>query len=412
VWLPAWKEGPSLTTARAGSAAVSFENYIYVLGGVDGRQFLSSIERASVDDRGTISDWKIVAHMPQPRGFFDAVVVNNWLYIVGGGNGENGKNLLNSVYRAEIQRDGSLGEWRIDSELLIPRRCVKVLKHKRRLYALGGFGGTLLDTVEFADIKEDGSLGDWQLSDQAMTIPRYVNAAKELKGQFYVMGGHHQTNGTGISFVESAIPGKQSLHWIDTHRPLKHGRYGLAAVVVKNKLYVMGGLSGLEYLHSVERFDETNNQWQETTALPHAAANFSTVKVRDYIYILGGTTRRGYLAAVNYAQTNKSGEIGVFVTAQQAEQYQTSLKQQTESPPKLSFAHQGIVEDVILTDQYTYVLVKENSKRYWIAGPILNVSIGAKVGFSEGVLMSGFYSKSLRRNFDKILFVSQLVFIK
>ncbi|MDH5216578.1 MAG: hypothetical protein OEX19_02710, partial [Gammaproteobacteria bacterium] len=76
------------------------------------------------------------------------------------------------------------------------------------------------------------------------------------------------------------------------------------------------------------------------------------------------------------------------------------------------YAHQGKVVDLILSEQYTYVQVSENGDLYWIAGPVVKLEKGNLIGFSEGVLMSGFYSKSLRRNFDKILFVGQLAFIE
>ena len=39
VWIPGWKEAASLNIPRAGAATVISGNVIYVLGGVDGRNF-------------------------------------------------------------------------------------------------------------------------------------------------------------------------------------------------------------------------------------------------------------------------------------------------------------------------------------------------------------------------------------
>ena len=42
------------------------------------------------------------------------------------GRGMNGKELLSSIERAEIKSDGTLSEWTMEKAILnIPRRCVK-----------------------------------------------------------------------------------------------------------------------------------------------------------------------------------------------------------------------------------------------------------------------------------------------
>ena len=414
IWLPAWLEATSLTVPRAGAAAVVYKNFIYVLGGVDGRHFLSSIERAAIDEAGVPGSWSVVADMPQARGFFDAVVIDEYLYIVGGGNGENGKNLLRSVYRASLADDGSIGEWQKEEDLLLPRRCVKIFENNRRLYALGGFGGALLDSVEYADLDSDGHLSPWKMSDEAMTLPRYVNAVKKSGDRVYVIGGHHQKNGSGIVEVESASLNDKDLHWERGVNKLGSGRYGLSAFAMNGYVFALGGLSGLEYLSSIEKYSNSDGQWRQTTELPSAMANFSTLNYKDYIYLLGGTTRQTYLKSVSYAQLNENGDIGILVNEKQAKLYlqENQKKSKYTTPLHPIYAHQGKVVDLILSEQYTYVQVSENGDLYWIAGPVVKLEKGNLIGFSEGVLMSGFYSKSLRRNFDKILFVGQLAFIE
>lgn len=414
VWLPAWLEANPLTVPRAGAAAVVYKNFIYVLGGVDGRDFLSSIERATIDEAGAPGVWSLVSDMPQSRGFFDAIIVDEYLYIVGGGNGVNGKNLLRSVYRARLAEDGSIGEWQKEAELLLPRRCVKIFEHDRRLYALGGFGGTLLDSVEYAALDSDGHLAPWQMSEEAMTLPRYVNAVKKSGDRVYVIGGHHQENGTGITAVESAALNEEALQWERSVGKLDSGRYGLSALEMNGYVFALGGLSGLEYLSSIEKYSDSDGQWRQTTGLPYAMANFSTLKYKEHIYLLGGTTRQTYLNSVNYARVNENGDIGILVNERQAESYLKEKQKKANSVTPLipSYAHRGKVIDLVLTEQYTYVQVNENGNLYWIAGPVVKLEKGDLIGFSEGVLMSGFYSKSLRRNFDKILFVGQLAFIE
>ena len=115
---------------------------------------------------------------------------------------------------------------------------------------------------------------------------------------------------------------------------------------------------------------------------------------------------------MNYARVNDRGDIGVYVTKQQAENYSKEKQKTSVDTSVTTYAHKGRVVDVIFTDQYTYVQVKEDGRLYWLAGPIARLGKGDQIGFSEGVLMSGFYSKSLKRKFDEILFVGQLALIE
>lgn len=56
---------------------------------------------------------------------------------------------------------------------------------------------------------------------------------------------------------------------------------------------------------------------------------------------------------------------------------------------------------------YTYIEVSENGKNVWIAAPTVTVKKGDTIRFSDGAVMSNFYSKSLNRTFDSIVFVGK-----
>lgn len=404
-WLNAWSETSGLNTPRAGSAAVIYKDWIFVLGGVDGKVFLDTVERAHISSDGSLGAWQIVATMPQARGFFDAIVIGNYIYVVGGGNGANGKNLLQSVIRAGINADGNLSDWETQQPLLIPRRCVKVFSHQDRLYALGGFGGTLLDTVEYTTIDSSGKLSSWQLLEQKMTTPRYINAVKEYDNNVYVLGGHHPSKGSGLATTETASLNQTHLTWKSAAQ-LKQGRYALSALHANEQLFVLGGISGLEYLSSVEVL--RNGLWENTTELPYAMANFSALSNGNMIYVIGGVTRDKYLSSTFYAQVDQQGQIGIFVGEADLEHYKNMLDQTPSTPANVDLPNAGHVLDVIQSDPYTYVEVFDGNERYWLAGPVTKLQKNDEIRFSQGVFMSDFYSRSLDRRFPKILFVSQL----
>ena len=56
---------------------------------------------------------------------------------------------------------------------------------------------------------------------------------------------------------------------------------------------------------------------------------------------------------------------------------------------------------------YTYIELNENGKTLWIAAPTVKVKKGDMVRFSEGAVMSNFFSKSLNRTFESVIFVGK-----
>jgi hypothetical protein len=69
----------------------------------------------------------------------------------------------------------------------------------------------------------------------------------------------------------------------------------------------------------------------------------------------------------------------------------------------------GTVRTVLQATAYTYLeVLNDKQQMIWLAGTKLDIKPGDQVGYSTGVLMSGFYSKELGRTFSKILFVGQV----
>lgn len=412
IWIAGWKQTSMLNVARAGAAMVVNNNFIYMIGGVDGRHFLRSIEYATILPDGRIGEWKVGPRLIEDRGFTEAVVKNGFIYVVGGGNGPNGKHLLTTVERAKINPDGSLGEWRQEAQrTVLPRRCTKLSLVGDYLYSFGGFGGTLLDSVEFAKIEADGSLGAWTMASDPMTLPRYVNSVKTSDGMTFVIGGHDQNKGVGIADVEWAKPQQNGdiRAWKKTHS-LNTGRYGLASAKQGKTIYALGGLTGLEYLRSIEKTQvdpEGGLQpWQETTLMSVPRATFSAVTHDGYFYVLGGTNRDGYLRSVEYAEINNQGDLGFMGTQQESEQYQAELHAKKKDTPVLP--NQGVVKQLLHTEMYSYIQVLNQGQLVWIAGPKTELPIGTSIGYSKGVFMSNFYSKELKRPFPEVTFVSRI----
>lgn len=411
-WIEGWRETSALLGPRAGAATVVVDGFIYVIGGVDGVGFVRSTEFAEIRDDGSLGPWQQTAALNEERGFIDAVAKDGFIYVVGGGNGPNGKNLLRTVERAKVNANGSLDSWKtLSSGMVMPRRCSKIVIKGSHIYALGGFAGALLDNVETAEILSDGELGPWKIQEQTMTLPRYVNTVKASHGNTYVIGGHDQIKGVGITDVEWAIPGDNGevKDWQKT-ASMQVGRYGLTSASHGGAVYAIGGLTGLEYLKSIEvaTIKETGElgDWRYTTPLSEARATFSAVVYKDWLYVIGGVNQDRYLNSVEYATFDKKNNIGFTGTAQDAHIYKTKLERLKVAKPRLP--NYGTVKQIQHASMYSYIQVVNDQGVLWLAGPKTELKLNDKIRFSKGVSMSNFYSKELQRSFPHILFVSNI----
>lgn len=412
LWVPDWKTTSSISIPRAGSALVAFNDTLYLIGGVDGNDFLNTTEYARIHQDGSLSQWQNGPSLNEARGFIDAVIHDGSIYVVGGGNGPNGHNLLRSAERAQILPDGTLGPWVTEkNSMVVPRRCSKLIATDTSIYTFGGFGGVLLDTVERSDFMPDGSLGEWQLEPKTMLMPRYVNGVKKWGKSAYVIGGHDQDKGVGITDVEWSPLGEQDKRDWKMTEPLQVGRYGLSTASHGDYLYALGGLTGLEFLDSVEKSkvnsDGHLSPWEMTTPLTVARGMFSVVTYKDWVYVIGGSNRDQYLSSVEYAMVNASADLGYWGQESDALAYKAKLAARKEIQVQLP--NRGTVSQVIQAAAYTYLeVVNDKQQLIWLAGSKLDVKPSDHVRYSKGVVMSGFYSKELNRSFAKILFVGQV----
>ena len=72
-------------------------------------------------------------------------------------------------------------------------------------------------------------------------------------------------------------------------------------------------------------------------------------------------------------------------------------------------SHEIVVEEVLQTEIYTYILAKENGKSQWMAMPKTQAEVGKTYYYQAAMEMKQFNSKALDRTFDSILFVDGVV---
>jgi len=186
-----WKKDKSLPTPLAGHSAVAIGQYIYVIGGVSGKEHLGMREVWSArGGQGNISSWRKVSALPVPLGFAATVVVGKRIYVAGGASREGMHRLYDSVFSAEAKPDGGLGSWREERKMPAALMYHAAATVDGYIYVLGGFNGQQYSVKTLiTKVAPDGTLGEWKESKADYINPIGRTLLVAVGNDLVVVGG-------------------------------------------------------------------------------------------------------------------------------------------------------------------------------------------------------------------------------
>ncbi|RDD39942.1 Kelch-like protein 18 [Trichoplax sp. H2] len=238
-----WFPAPSLQSMRSRLGVTALCNCIYAIGGVDGTERLSTVERLDISHQQ--ASWEYQTSMRVHRSALGAVNIQGSIYAVGGYDGTAS---LNSVERYEFGKD----TWNYVAPMTTCRSAAGVASLGGRIYALGGHDGlSIFNTVEFFDLRE----AYWRHM-VPMATKRCRHGVATLENKIYVCGGYD-----GRSFlntVECFDPIADKWTFV---APMSIRRSRVAMVALGGVLFVVGGYNGFCNLRSVECYDPKTNKW-------------------------------------------------------------------------------------------------------------------------------------------------------
>lgn len=240
----AWAAEPPLPEAVYYHAGTAVDGNLFVLGGfhytdADGMFISKAVYRSRVGPDGRAGAWEAATPLPEPVFFPSAAAWNGRVYVTGGWNGSS---LVNKVYSAEVQADGSLGAW-IAQKSLPEAVYTHAAVSDGTLYVLGGTvngGNDIQNTVYFAKINADGTLSDWA-STTPLPSPVSNHGAVVANGRVFVLGGW--TGAAPSAEVRSSfVQAAGGLGAWTAEAPLPRPLYLLASAASPTHLFVAGGI--------------------------------------------------------------------------------------------------------------------------------------------------------------------------
>jgi hypothetical protein len=179
---PEWKYTSPLPFPRYSYATFEKNGFLYVVGGcTTGMVGTKQVIRTEMKPDGTLGDWVVLPDFPITVGREAATVAGDYAY-VSGGSADYYSGPITSVYRAKIEKDGSLGTWTLETASHIVARFDHSLVYlKGYIYAIGG---GITDSVEFAKVNTDGTLSAWKETHQ-LNRTRWLNSSLALGNHLY-----------------------------------------------------------------------------------------------------------------------------------------------------------------------------------------------------------------------------------
>lgn len=167
-----WYTDTNLSSIRAYSAAVAYNNRMYLVGGVGATAPVNTIEIANINPTGTLGSWTTSgATLPYNVYGHNSLIYNDRIYLIGGASTVGGSPLT-SVYYNKINSDGTLNSWIQTTSLTTARMSVGgsfTAAWGAYIYVSGGCSAmngsgyctTIQSDSQVSSINADGSLDAW-----------------------------------------------------------------------------------------------------------------------------------------------------------------------------------------------------------------------------------------------------------
>ncbi len=229
--------------------------------------------------------WTTLDPMPTARSGLGVAVVNGKIYAIGGWNGGGGAVAVNEEY------DPVTNTWITKTPMSVPRRTFGIAVYQNKIYVIGGASGTDPNTgsdilCSFNEVYDP--LTDTWSTNGSLPTPRRGLDAIVVDDKIYLIGGYRYISGRIQEFNTNEVYDPSTGTWT-TKTPLPTSTSFYASAVFDNKIYVIGGPG--RKINQI--YDPETDTWSYGASAPievnGAAAGATTgVAAPKRIHIMGG----------------------------------------------------------------------------------------------------------------------------
>lgn len=301
-----WNNTTALPEGLASSNAVTYGNYVYVVGGKNSSEAgVAAIYGARIQTNGGLENWAVVGQLPLPLYLHATVVAGDALFIIGGWDGQGTRA---EVWRAPILSDGRIGGWAAMPPYPTTLDLHDAVFFNGRIYVAGGWNGAQAQQAVYAAPLQGNGLGPWQrVGDLPQALYRLAITADSQR--LYVTGGFSGNETvSGALYVAGANSDGSLTPW-QTYT-LPQPLFYHEALIHDGQLVILGGRNNDQVFNQVyTAIIDANGalgQWQNGPALPAPIYRLGAVTVNrfgsDYLFVAAGLrSEREYQNAVYHS---------------------------------------------------------------------------------------------------------------
>lgn len=198
--------------------------------------------------------------------------------------------------------------WKPLASAKLSRTEVAAARIGRSIYVVGGFEQSSGGRTAAATERYDISRNRWT---RVRSMPVALNhaAAAAWNGRLYVVGGFGASSGLADEQRLLLRYDPKTNTWKRLAKP-PSARGALAAAVVGNRLYAVGGVRGGQPLATLEIYDLRENRWSKGPDMEVAREHLAAAATGGFVYVLAGRAagQGNFSAAERYDTRNGEWE--------------------------------------------------------------------------------------------------------
>lgn len=154
--LGTWVKDNNIPIALCHSSVAVTKDRVYLLGGYSPDGFISTIYTAPINDIGVIGQWREAGNLPSALAATSVIVTRNRVFLIGG---YNASDVISTIFSAAINTDGTLGVWSESGNLPNALSHSSAIVVKNKVHLLGGRSNKIISDIYSTSIA--GGLNDY-----------------------------------------------------------------------------------------------------------------------------------------------------------------------------------------------------------------------------------------------------------
>lgn len=345
-----WPNKSFSGAGRADLAAVAYNGYLYVLGGYNGNAntYYNEVQYVPINSDCSLGTWATTTAFDtsgNARGGIQSFIYNDYIYVVGGINASGN---FSSVRYAPVNSNGTIGTWSSTTALPTAMNRMQTVVSGNRLYVLGGTQlalpnpntgattgsrptGAGSSTVYYTTINTDGTLNATWQSTTNLPYDAYEFGATVINGYIYMGGGFSNEIGVSSKYYVARIIGNGSLSSWSLAHDAGTGSASSALVARNGYLYRLGGRRDTGIIGGAARSSNTEygkvfnggggqtGNWTTSNTLSTGRTLQSATAYDGYAYVVGGSADGGSSGRndIEYSKLQPNGMFDTFTTDSQ-----------------------------------------------------------------------------------------------